>query len=269
MVQNELKMFLESGRVAGEPTELNDEMIAFMMEMNSREDQKSFYFPDDEEETEELIEEGATAYAVYDGNGNLTACAIADPVEDNKTVEVSGPFGSTEDRIGLLRRIKLDFPRYDVFLFTSEKNELTKCFDVISNECYMDVQAEAYETEGVTEFDESEDSLELHDKIFPDAYTNAEGLPDEYDILVYKADNKVVGYIAYEQDEDYIDFVAVEPEFRRKGIARALVKAALNDMQGQTVHLTVANTNDEAIALYRSMGFVLRHYMLLLEVRFA
>lgn len=268
MVHSELQIFLKSGEMLGEPVALSNEIIDFSLQKNNDEFQKSFYFPNDKEEIEELVNEGAVCYVVYDGGHSVKACAFADPVEDNKTVEVSGPFGSTEDRIGLLRRIKLDFPGYEVMLFVSEKNELGRCFRALSCEASMEIVAEKSEVMGVSEYNEKTDSLELHDRLFPDAYSNAESLSEDYDILVYREKDEVVGYIAYEKEESYLDFVAVNPEYRRRGIAKKLILAALNDMKGKTVRLTVNSENTEAIDLYKSLGFKLKDYMIALHVLF-
>ena len=55
--------------------------------------------------------------------------------------------------------------------------------------------------------------------------------------------------------------VAVHPDHRRKGIARALTVAALKQAQGrriQSIWLQVRDINDPAIHLYESLGFIER-----------
>jgi ribosomal-protein-alanine N-acetyltransferase len=59
-------------------------------------------------------------------------------------------------------------------------------------------------------------------------------------------------------DEADIVTLAVSPQARRRGIARALLAAALADAHARgivTVFLEVAETNSAAIGLYRSAGF--------------
>ena len=59
-------------------------------------------------------------------------------------------------------------------------------------------------------------------------------------------------------DEAELLTIAVHPDHRRKGLARALLGAAKADLRtsgATTVHLEVAADNDAAIALYRKLGF--------------
>ncbi len=56
--------------------------------------------------------------------------------------------------------------------------------------------------------------------------------------------------------ELHITTIAVRPEYRRRGHARALIGAALAAFPDAShVHLEVRPTNVEAIALYESLGF--------------
>ena len=71
-------------------------------------------------------------------------------------------------------------------------------------------------------------------------------------------DSKVVGFLAFEQimDEGSIVEVAVFPDYRRRGIARALICEALQVCEGlRTVFLEVREGNAPAVALYESLGF--------------
>ncbi len=49
--------------------------------------------------------------------------------------------------------------------------------------------------------------------------------------------------------------LAVDPAHRRKGIARRLIEAAARQLPADTLFLEVAEDNDPAISLYRSVGF--------------
>ena len=71
-----------------------------------------------------------------------------------------------------------------------------------------------------------------------------------------EADGKTAGYIGVQifSGEGYVTNVAVLPEYRRQGIAKALIEKALeNDMQFLT--LEVRESNTPAINLYKSLGF--------------
>ena len=71
-------------------------------------------------------------------------------------------------------------------------------------------------------------------------------------------DDRVVGYIAFENivDEGSITELAVDPEYRRKGVGRKLVELMLTSVEGvKTVCLEVRASNVPAISLYKAMGF--------------
>ena len=70
-------------------------------------------------------------------------------------------------------------------------------------------------------------------------------------------DDVIVGFLAFEQiaDEGSIVEVAVHPDHRRKGIARALIESALSDDSLKEIFLEVRESNMPAIRLYESLGF--------------
>ena len=71
-------------------------------------------------------------------------------------------------------------------------------------------------------------------------------------------DSKVVGFLAFEQimDEGSIVEVAVHPDHRRKGIARELIKNAVECCEElDAVYLEVRESNIPAISLYKNLGF--------------
>ena len=71
-------------------------------------------------------------------------------------------------------------------------------------------------------------------------------------------DDTVVGFLAFEQilDEGSIVEIAVHPRYRRRGIARSLIKSAIQSAEGLTVvFLEVRESNSPAIGLYESLGF--------------
>ncbi len=78
-------------------------------------------------------------------------------------------------------------------------------------------------------------------------------------IKVAEIDGEVVSYIIYRKilDEAEILSLAVKPEFRRKCIAQALVREALEDMKNtvKSCFLEVRVSNLKAINLYEKLGF--------------
>ena len=86
-------------------------------------------------------------------------------------------------------------------------------------------------------------------------------LPDDRHILIVAVDGeKVLGYVGmmYVIDEGYISNVAVAPEYRRQGIADALILELIDRCKGfelSFVTLEVRAGNAPAISLYEKHGF--------------
>ena len=79
----------------------------------------------------------------------------------------------------------------------------------------------------------------------------------EQDFLVAVAGNRVVGFLVSRtlaEDEREILNLAVGPDFRRKGVARALFESAMQNFSGD-VFLEVRESNRTAIDFYKSLGF--------------
>ncbi|MBO6041108.1 MAG: ribosomal protein S18-alanine N-acetyltransferase [Oscillospiraceae bacterium] len=87
-------------------------------------------------------------------------------------------------------------------------------------------------------------------------------LPDTQHVFLVAGENeRVLGYVGMMTvlDEGYISNVAVAPEARRRGIARALVSTLLGraeELSLSFVTLEVREHNEPAIALYAGLGFV-------------
>ena len=78
--------------------------------------------------------------------------------------------------------------------------------------------------------------------------------------LVALDGDKVVGYVGSQTVIDETDMmnIAVHPEYRRRGIAEALIDAlinALGEKGSRGLSLEVRASNDPAIALYEKLGF--------------
>lgn len=85
--------------------------------------------------------------------------------------------------------------------------------------------------------------------------------------LVWEENGRVIGNLSliphfYAGQRIYlIANVAVHPDHRRRGIAKALTQAALNEIERSRPHATwlqVDETNTAAVSLYEDMGFVER-----------
>lgn len=87
-------------------------------------------------------------------------------------------------------------------------------------------------------------------------------------VLVAEVDNaklpRVAGFAAFHRvmDEAELRNMAVAPLHQRQGLARALLSAAILELQANGVSrifLEVRGSNEAAIAFYKSMGFGLLH----------
>ena len=79
--------------------------------------------------------------------------------------------------------------------------------------------------------------------------------------IVALEDDRVVGYIGSQSVIDQADVmnIAVDPDYRRRGIAEALIQRLVNGLQERGVTgllLEVRVSNDPARSLYEKLGFV-------------
>lgn len=79
--------------------------------------------------------------------------------------------------------------------------------------------------------------------------------------LVALEDDRVAGYVGSQTVLDEADMmnIAVHPDFRRRGLAEALVTRLVTELRQKQVRcltLEVRASNDPAIALYQKLGFV-------------
>lgn len=108
--------------------------------------------------------------------------------------------------------------------------------------------------------------LYLLNTLSPLLWVISRAMPSLYDYLggfVWEADGRVVGNVTLTRADGsgnqwIISNVAVLPAFRRQGIARAMVEAAVQHARvrgGGRVLLQVRTDNDGAKALYEQLGF--------------
>ena len=90
-------------------------------------------------------------------------------------------------------------------------------------------------------------------------YETKDGLAS---FVVAQVDEQTAGFIAYYKksfNQGYVWLLGVDKNFRRKGIGRKLLLHAIKDLQSQNVSfitIAVRSSNQGALALYKSVGFV-------------
>ncbi|MFH1386377.1 MAG: ribosomal protein S18-alanine N-acetyltransferase [bacterium] len=78
---------------------------------------------------------------------------------------------------------------------------------------------------------------------------------DEHKYLVARDDEKIVGYIGVEKilDEVHIINMAVDPNYRGKGVGKRLMQHVLNE--DEVFFLEVRVSNESAKKIYQKYGF--------------
>lgn len=75
---------------------------------------------------------------------------------------------------------------------------------------------------------------------------------DVFGTMLIDDNNKLIGYIAW-QNKMIIAFEVVK-EYRRQGYGSKLLLKAINS--GKVKRLTVSSSNEDAISLYKTFGFI-------------
>lgn len=103
----------------------------------------------------------------------------------------------------------------------------------------------------------------LHDAAFPDTHTSMSAMagaePDAARLLVAHAGDRALGYIylTVGADGGTVEYIAVAPDARGRGVGRALLSAGLGWLRGRVAvtHLTVHADNARALGVYVAAGF--------------
>lgn len=99
----------------------------------------------------------------------------------------------------------------------------------------------------------------LHASEFPRTYATTAQLLAEYETLVYDdVDAGVTGYASGQIQDDgtgYVDFLAVDPHARGKGIGAGLLAGLLARLDCSHFALTVAEENSTARRLFEEQGW--------------
>jgi len=92
-------------------------------------------------------------------------------------------------------------------------------------------------------------------KSFEEEFLNSKSI-----LKVAEVNQEIVGYVVFRKiiNEAELLSVAVKPAFRRRGIAKALIEEAMEEIKkySDTCFLEVRASNTEAINLYEKLGFI-------------
>jgi [ribosomal protein S18]-alanine N-acetyltransferase len=122
--------------------------------------------------------------------------------------------------------------------------------------------------ERVTAVDQIDDILAIEEASFTNPWTRAMYLSElenkgvSFCYLAKRDDGQAVGFCSFWRvlDELHINNIAVLPEFRRHGIATALLTYVLAEgvrLGAKRATLEVRRSNDQARALYERFGFTI------------
>ncbi|KMK76248.1 GNAT family N-acetyltransferase [Alkalihalobacillus pseudalcaliphilus] len=121
---------------------------------------------------------------------------------------------------------------------------------------------------------------QLHNEAFPKTYYDAKTilsrLHENHHLYVVKENEKEIkGYVYIEANpkhqEANIEYVAVNSKYRRQGVGRILIAAALKQIFSyasiEEITICVSSDNTAAINLYRSLGFRVKYELVSYESR--
>lgn len=86
---------------------------------------------------------------------------------------------------------------------------------------------------------------------------NIDELINNEKIIGYYIDNKLVGFLIYEQNYEILDllYIVVEPIYRNKNIGSELMEYLINNIEYEKILLEVRCDNVNAIKLYKKFNF--------------
>jgi GNAT superfamily N-acetyltransferase len=82
---------------------------------------------------------------------------------------------------------------------------------------------------------------------------------ERHHLLVAVEDDRVAGFVAYRTDWfqcTFVSLLVVHEEFRRRGVARGLMKAVEEMSLGPRIFSSTSETNAVAIRTHTALGFV-------------
>ncbi|PJO44826.1 GNAT family N-acetyltransferase [Lysinibacillus xylanilyticus] len=268
------------------PTDLK-EVANFIAQLNIEEQHNIGYCGQNEQELlrtlqEDFIDGEFTSIVAAFDNENIQALIGLDIDEDS--CEVWGPFSINENvtiQEKLLCKLQQTYPLISTYLFfINELNTRQLAFmeEIKANKTgehlLLEVSKDSFETVvAMTSRYYKESDYEQFKKIHSNAFSkthydadtilNRVQLDKENVLRIIEMDGTVQGYAYFEMDltakEAHLEYIAINPEYRGKGIGTLLLKEVLTEMfrfdEIAQITLNVNNQNDQANHVYFKAGF--------------
>ena len=233
---------------------------------------------------EDFVEDDdSTTIVAAFANGQIQALIGLDIDEDS--AEVWGPFSLNENTVlqkEMLLTLQQHYPGITTYYFFinemntrqlafMQKMNITKSGEhlllKVSKDEFEPVQTRLSRSYEITDYQQFK---QLHSTAFPKTYYDADTIlkrvqhSTENRLIILEQMDTVQGYAYFEVDliaaEAHLEYIAIHPDFRGKGIGTLLLKEVLTEMFSfdriSEITLTVNNKNDRANYVYFKAGFV-------------
>ena len=265
-------------------------MAQFMAEMNARPEQHSLHCDRTVEDlTNNLLalSRPEDSFVVAVESGRISGALGGDYNDDKSRMWLWGPFVAGDNweevALALLNGLRAIWPAdlENSYTFFNQTNQRGYNFFLAQGfqhhgiyHAYKALRPETFpEIPAIPELHPGQlDSYAaLHNLAFPNTFHTGrdilEPLSENRKLFVLAEGDEVQGYVEVSVNqfppEGYIEFLAVRPGQRGRGLGRTLLTYALhwcfNQRQLPEVNLTVRDDNDNARALYESVGFHLEY----------
>lgn len=211
---------------------------------------------------------------IYQDGGSILisrdAMAAGDVVDDNRSVEVIGPYGDSVLAVReMIEELRYRHPSYDLLFFVDAEN--SHVLEALagaeaSREEHWEMVRELEPGEpdpDIRFFRRGEFIAKLHDELFPRAYYSGKSLEDmalsgHGKLAVFRQEQVILGYIFYQTHPAYIDFLGVSEAARNTGIGTRLLNHACQDAWEQgdrTIAMAVRKANAAGTSFMQKHGF--------------
>lgn len=237
----------------------------------------------------ELSKSFAVAYA----NDEIVGALGFDIDKESKSAEVWGPFIRDSQNFSVLSNdlwanlhefVPVEINTYRFFVnkqnsnvrnFAVEKNAIEKGGHLVLEALRQNFHTIKHKD--IIKYKNSfkNNFFELHKLAFPNTYFSAEKILNRIDednllLIMQDSNEKIKGYVYVEADPIHrkgtIEYIAVSPSYRKQGIGKTLIRAALSHLFSyekiQAVSLCVGSQNEKAIHLYQAAGFQMKHELI-------